>query len=129
MENINLLILYVIIGIVMGQALLTFINAYLVFFPIKGRQFLAIIYLLLSAIAFYMDIWVATAFLILASLLTLATATLTEYRLKSQQIMLEEFANQQNKEKPDESGTVSGDVEPGVDEQETETNEGDNSST
>ena len=81
MENINLLILCVIAGVLMGQAMLTFINNYLMFFPIRGRQFLSIIYLVLSAIAFYMDVWVATGFLFLTSILTLGTAILTEYRM------------------------------------------------
>ena len=128
MENINLLIIYVVVGVVMGQALLTFISTYLMFFPIRGRQFLSIIYLVFAAIAFYMDIWVVTSFLLLTSIITLATAILTEKKLESQQILLQEYIEQQNKEKLNESGRTSGDVEQGVDEQETEVDEGDNSS-
>lgn len=127
MENINLLIIYVVVGVVMGQALLTFISTYLMFFPIRGRQFLSIIYLVFAAIAFYMDIWVVTSFLLLTSIITLATAILTEKKLESQQILLQEYIEQQNKEKTNESGRTSGDVEQGVDEQETKVDEGDNS--
>ena len=128
MENINLLILCVIAGVLMGQAMLNFINNYLMFFPIRGRQFLSIIYLVLSAIAFYMEVWVATGFLFITSILTLGTAMLTEYRMKSQQVMLEQYMKQQNGEKSNESGRTIEDAEQGIDEQEVDTNEGDNSS-
>lgn len=129
MENINIIIIYVLIGIILGQALLSFINAYLMFFPIRGRQVLSIIYLVLAAVSYYADIWVASSFLFLTSILTLGTAIVTERKLESQQLMIQEYMNQQKEESINESERASRNAEPGPDDQEIKINENNNSST
>ena len=117
------------IGVILGQSFLNFINASLMFFPIKGRQFLSILYLIAAAICFYLELYVPASFLGVTSLFVLCNALISERRIKSQQVLLQELVNQQIKEGVDESKRIGGNVKPGINSEEIEINESDNTST